>query len=158
MSRALFSCLAFALTLASGCGHHFEIQAPDDFAELDASAQERRGFAYRATSADGAVLGVREVDNTGHASRDFWVQAIRNRVRRAGGYALVSEASVRSADGTEGHQLRFGRDEGSEPYDYWITLFVTHDHVMVVEAGGRHEPFEAQREDLERAIGSIRLR
>jgi hypothetical protein len=163
--RSLRSTLALsrllgALLLASlaGCGHHFELQSPADFAELDPDAQARRGFAQRAVSADGVVVAVREVDNDRHASRAFWLDAVRNRVRRSGGYALLSESSVRSADGAEGHQLRFGRDEGQRPYDYWVTLFVTESHVFVIEAGGRREHFEARRAAVEQTIASFRLR
>lgn len=141
-----------------GCGQHFDLEAPDDFAELTSGGGSATRHAYRATSADGAILAVREVDNTQHASRAFWAQAVRNRLRRAGGYALLSEQTVRSADGTEGQQLRFGRDEGASPYEYWVTLFVTHERVFVVEAGGRREPFEAQRAAIEQAIATLRLR
>ena len=150
--------LSLGLAALAGCGHHFELRSPDDFVELEPAQQERMGFAYRATSADGAVIAVREVGNDRHASREFWVEAVRNRVRRSGGYALLSESAVRSADGAEGHQMRFGRDESQRPYDYWVTLFVTHDHVFVLEAGGRREHFEEERESIERAIASFRLR
>lgn len=141
----------------TACGHHFEIHAPERFVELEPGMQERMGFAYRATTANGAVIGVREIDNDRHASAEFWVEAIQNRVRRAGGYALVSETDVRSADGTAGHQLRFGRDEGQHPYDYWITVFVTPDRLFLVEAGGRRDHFERERESIEHAITAIRL-
>ncbi|MBX7191383.1 MAG: serine/threonine protein kinase [Sandaracinaceae bacterium] len=154
--RALVFTLAAALALA-GCGHHFQIHTPDRFVELEPGAQERMGFAYRATSANGAVLAVREIDNDRHASAEFWVEAVRNRVRRAGGYALLSESEVRSADGRTGHQMRFGRDEGQHPYAYWVTLFVTPDRIFVVEAGGRREPFEAEQASIEQAIGALRL-
>lgn len=158
--RSLGSTFAISLLLAalSGCGHHFELRSPDDFVELDPGAQARRGFAQRAASADGVVIAVREVENDRHASRAFWIDAVRNRVRRSGGYALLSESAVRSADGAEGHQLRFGRDEGQRPYDYWVTLFVTESHVFVIEAGGRREHFETERADVEQAIASFRLR
>ncbi len=158
MRIALLLSIASGLGSLAGCGHHFELHSPADFVELDPDRQARMGFAYRATSADGAVLAVREVDNDRHASREFWVEAVRNRVRRSGGYALLSESAVRSADGSEGHQMRFGRDESQRPYDYWVTLFVTHDHVFVVEAGGRREHFEQERADIEAAIASFRLR
>ncbi len=158
--RALILLLALVLSgVIGGCaGRHFRLEASDAFVELDPAQQSREGFAYRATTANGAVIGVREVDNDRHASADFWVEAVRNRIRRAGGYALLSESDVRSADGTAGHQMRFGRDESQHPYDYWITVFVTHDRIYVVEAGGRREHFEPAREAVERAIGSLQLR
>jgi hypothetical protein len=155
--RPLIQIVLLGLLGTAGCGHHFELRAPERFVELEPGMQERMGFAYRATTANGAVIGVREIDNDRHASAEFWVEAIRNRVRRAGGYALVSESDVRSADGTAGHQLRFGRDEGRHPYDYWITVFVTHDRLFLIEAGGRRDHFETERESIERAITAIHL-
>lgn len=157
--RALTLCLALiAMGSLVGCaGRHFTLEASDAFVELDPAQQSREGFAYRATTANGTVIGVREVDNDRHASADFWVEAVRNRIRRAGGYALLSESEVRSADGTAGHQMRFGRDEAQHPYDYWVTVFVTHDRIFVVEAGGRREHFEPTREAVEQSLTSLRL-
>lgn len=112
----------------------------------------------RATTADGVVIGVREIQNPRHGSGDFWVDAIRNRLRRDAGYALTSEADLRAASGHAGHQLRFGHDESSRPYVYWVTVFVTPDRVFVVEAGGRREHFEAAQARVESAISTFRVR
>jgi hypothetical protein len=146
-----------ALLALAGCGHHFTIDAPDDFVELEPEREQRRGYAMRATSADGVVIAVREIDDAREGSREFWVEAIRNRLRRAGGYALLEEEDVRAASGDSGHQMRFGRDESGRPYVYWITVFVRGDRVTVVEAGGRREVFEAEADDVRRAIASVRL-
>ena len=151
--------IAIVLGACAGCaGRHFELETPDDFVELDERAQGRRGYALRATSADGIVIGVREIENDREGSRDFWVQAIRNRLRRAGGYALLEESEVRAASGETGHQMRFGRDEGAHPYAYWVTVFVRDDRITLVEAGGRREPFEAQADAIQRTIAGVRLR
>jgi hypothetical protein len=149
---------AIALALSvSACGQHFDVARPDDFLELAPEDSRRYGYEMRATTADGVVVGVREIDNPRHGSRDFWVDAIRNRLRRDAGYALTSESDVTGAAGASGHQLRFGHDESSRPYVYWITVFVTHDRVFVVEAGGRREPFEAAQARVEQAIASFRV-
>jgi len=151
------SVIAILLWACTGCaGRHFDLHAPDDFVELDERAQERRGYALRATSADGIVIGVREVENDREGSRDFWVQAIRNRLRRAGGYALLEESEVRAASGETGHQMRFGRDESSHPYAYWVTVFVRDDRITIVEAGGRRELFDAQADAIQRSIAASR--
>lgn len=157
MRNSLFV-LALSLSALAGCGHHFELDAPNDFVELDEGTQASRGYAMRATSADGVVLAVREISNDRHGSRDFWVQAIRNRLRRAGGYALLEESEVRAATGERGHQMRFGRDESARPYAYWLTVFVNDDRITLVEAGGRQETFEAQGDAIRRAIEGMRLR
>lgn len=151
--------IVIVLGACSGCAaRHFELETPDDFVELDEGAQARRGYALRATSADGIVIGVREIDDAREGSRAFWVHAIRNRLRRAGGYALLEESEVRAASGDAGHQMRFGRDEGSHPYAYWVTVFVRDDRITVVEAGGRRETFDPQSDAVQRAILGIRLR
>lgn len=141
-----------------GCGHRFEVSTPTDFVQLEEDAQQRRGYAMRATTADGVVIAVREIENDRHGSADFWVAAVRNRLRRAGGYALLEEAEVRAASGQAGHQMRFGRDEGGRPYAYWLTLFVTHDRIFVIEAGGRRELMEAQVSELETSLATFRIR
>jgi hypothetical protein len=157
--RIIHAALTLALGASTlGCGQHFDVAAPDDFLELASEDSRRYGYDMRATTADGVVLGVREIENPRHGSRDFWVDAIRNRLRRDAGYALTSEADVTSASGQSGHQLRFGHDESSRPYVYWVTVFVTPDRVFVVEAGGRREHFEAAQARVESAIATFRVR
>lgn len=150
--------LMLSASLAGCAGRHFDLDTPDDFVELEEGAQQRRGYALRATSADGVVLAVREIDDDREGSREFWVQAIRNRLRRAGGYALLEEEDVRAASGDTGHQMRFGRDESARPYAYWVTVFVRDHRITIVEAGGRRETFDAQAEEIRRTITGIRLR
>ncbi len=141
-----------------GCGgRHFALETPEHFVELDEPSQRRVGYDLRALSADGVVIGVRQIDNERHGSRDFWVDAVRNRLRRDGGYALVSESEV-TASGLAGHQMRFGRDQDGHPYRYWVTVFVTPSHVFVVEAGGREERFDAVEPQIEAALASFALR
>ncbi len=156
-ARALGLGWILALCLVGGCGQRFRIEAPRDFVELDPATQSSRGYALRATTADGVVLAVREIDNDRHGSRDFWVSAIRNRLRRAGGYALLEETDVRLASGDAARQLRFGRDEGSRPYAYWLTVVVRRDRIVLIEAGGRREVFDAHRDEIERAIRDTRV-
>ena len=149
--------LKLALALASlvfvGCGNHFAITAPTNFATLREA--DRNGYQMRATTADGVVIGVREIENDTHANQAFWATAIRNRLERAGGYALVSESEVRTTQGDTGLQLRFGRDENNVTYDYWLTLFVTNDRIYIVEAGGRRTRFEAERPNVEASIATF---
>ncbi len=158
MTQPKLTLLALSLVaLASGCGQRFAVTTPADFLELSHDDSRRWGYEHRATTADGVVIGVREIENPQHGSRDFWVDAIRNRLRRDAGYALTSEADVTAASGERGHQLRFGHDESSRPYVYWITVFVTPDRVFVVEAGGRQQHFEAAQARVEAAVSSFRV-
>ena len=150
--------VAVALTLVAGCGgRHFALTAPGNFIELDPRVQESYGYRYRATTADGVVIGVREIENERHGSPAFWLDAIRNSLRREGGYALLEESDVHAATGESGHTLRFGRDEDADPYTYWLTLFVTNDRIYLIEAGGRRETFAAAQADVEAAIAAFRI-
>jgi hypothetical protein len=131
-----------------------QITLPDDFVDLD---EERDDYEMRATTAHGVVLATREVENDPEGNLDFWVDAIRNRLRRAGGYALLEEKEVTAGSGQRGKQLRFGRDERGQTFHYWITVFVTDSHVLVIEAGGRKELFEEAAERVERAIAGVQI-
>jgi hypothetical protein len=147
----------FALLLGSavaGCGPGFTLNVPEDFVVLE---EDNRSYAQRATNAHGVVLAVREIDNEVHGSRDFWAEAVRQRLRVAHGYALVEESEAQAASGDRGLLMRFGRDEGSRPYLFWLALFVTEDKVFIVEAGGERERFEESRESIEGAIAGFRV-
>lgn len=157
MRTLVFSALVSIASCLAGCGAGFTVQQPTDFVSLDDGSTHARGYALRATSADGVVMGVRALENDRHGSADFWVEAIRNRLRRDQGYALVSEADVTAATGERGHQMRFGHDDGGHPYVYWVTVFVTHDRIFVVEAGGRRDRFEPATGEIETALSSFRI-
>jgi hypothetical protein len=156
MTRYALSILSLCVFV--GCGPRFDLATPRDFIALDQGEQANRGYALRATTADGVVIAVREIENTRHGSQDFWVQAIRNRLRRAGGYALLEEEEITAASGERGHQMRFGRDDNGHPYAYWLTVFVTNDRITLIEAGGRRETFEEQSSAVRDAIAAVRFR
>lgn len=142
------------LLALSGCAAHFELGTPTGFVELD---DDRSGYAARFTTADGVVIAVRELDNDPEGSREFWVEAIKNRLRMNGGYAFVEEVEVTAASGQSGTQLRFGRDQNGTPFTYWLTLFVGDDYLHIVEAGGRTELFESMAEQVAQTVASITI-
>jgi hypothetical protein len=124
-----------AAALLSGCGHDFTAATPRGFVELE----NQNLYDYRATSADGLVIGVRELDNDVKGELAFWARAIENQLRSRGGYALLDTRDVRSKDGVAGKQLRFGHDEGATPHLYYVSVFVTPKHVQLIEIGGTKE-------------------
>lgn len=149
--------LAIALLVLAalpGCSH-FTIRPPEHFVSLEES--EWSGFATRAVNADGVVLGVRDVENEPKGTLTFWTEAIRNRMRTVRGYALVEERPVRAATGEPGLQLRLGRDEGSHTYDYWVTVFVTDDRVLLVEAGGAREEFAKVKDAIDSTVHAFEI-
>lgn len=144
------------LCLVSGCGRPFEVNTARRFVELE---EEYSGYEYRATTADGVVVGVRAIDidpDKGEADVAFWAEAVEQRMRQIGGYALLENVDVRGAGGRAGKQLRFGRDEGERPYRYWVTLFIDDDYLFLIEAGGAQEAFTRAQRDVERMIKSVR--
>lgn len=149
------------LTLLTGCAS-FRLEPPQDFYELE--DYRRAGFASRATSADGVVLATRELGNEQEGTLAFWTVALRDRLRQDLGYALVEEQEVSAASGERGVQLRFGRDEQGEPYDYWVTLFVTEASLLspsqlyLIECGGKREVFTPRADALRTAIAGFEIR
>jgi hypothetical protein len=130
------------------------MNTPPGFVELD---EDYSAYDYRATSADGLVLAVREIDHDPKGQLPFWVRAIENRMRERGGYALLENKPVKSADGVTGQQLRFGHDdEGNKPHLYYVTVFVTDSKIFVIEAGGTKELMTSQAQQLDAAIQGFR--
>jgi len=135
------------------CGRPFDVKTPARFVELE----EESAYDYRATTADGVVVGIRavEIDPDRGGNLAFWVEAVEQRMRRMGGYALLGKSDVRAGK-LRGKQIRFGRDESDRPYRYNVTLFIDDDYLYVVEAGGAQEVFERAQADVTRLISTLR--
>jgi len=146
--------LASILVLAAACGSPVTLQTPDDFVVLD---DDDGPYDVRATSAHGVVISARAVDNDSEGSLAFWVDAIKNRLRTLGGYALLEETDVTAASGQRGKQLEFGRDVGGQTYVYWLAIYVTGDTVYLVEAGGRQDRFEPVQDRVRQALTGVDL-
>jgi hypothetical protein len=135
---------------AMGCGPSFVSQTPGGFVELD---NDHDSYDYRATTADGVVIAVREIDNEGEGGPEFWLTAIKNRMRERGGYKLIDEVPVKSADGVSGTQLQFGHDDGNnKPHLYYLAVFVTPETIWLVEAGGTKEQMTAEAAKVAESI------
>ena len=156
--RRLFASLALALPLLAGC--YTPLVPPDDFVELEEA--EYSGYVYRATNAHGVVVAVRELDNSRNGSLTFWTAAIRDRLREVRGYALVEELPVSCASGETGRRLRFGRDEGTKPYVYELSIFIvpestfSESELFLIESGGLRDDYEKVRTDLDHSIAGFR--
>jgi hypothetical protein len=126
--------LAVPLSLALGCSR-VGVVTPKGFVELP----DQEEYDYRATTADGLVLGVREIENDPRGELSFWARAIENQLRRQGGYALLETKDVKSKDGVAGKQFRFGHDEAKAPHLYYVAVYVTPSTIALVEIGGSKE-------------------
>jgi hypothetical protein len=127
--------------LALACGRPFDVKTAPGFVELE---QQNTGYDFRATTPEGVVMSMRveEAPSDKGADLDFWARAVTLQMRDVQGYALTDSRDVTSRDGTKGKQLRFGHDEGSKPYTYWVTVYVSQDRLFIVEAGGAQGLFE----------------
>jgi hypothetical protein len=124
--------LALALAALAGC-RPFVAATPPGFVDLG----DRYGSnEYRATTADGVVIGIRAFDNDPKGEMPFWSRALERRMREMAGYALLEQHEVKNRTGLTGLEMRFGHDEGKDPYVYTVALFVTDKKVFVIEAGG----------------------
>ncbi|MEM9190803.1 MAG: serine/threonine protein kinase [Myxococcota bacterium] len=154
MKRIGIYVLVAAIPALGACGSNFSVEPPRNFVHLE---DESSQYDFRASTADGVVFAVREVENERGGTLEFWATAIKNRLRLNGGYALVDEREVRVGSGHTGLQLRFGRDQRGTAFRYWLSVFVTEDHVHLVEVGGREEVFQDAEESVAAAIAAIEI-
>lgn len=144
----LIASLAAAATPV-GCGGPFVPATPPGFVDLG----DRYGDdEYRATTAEGLVLGIRAFENEPEGDLAFWSRVVEKRLREGGGYALLGKVDVKSRNGLPGVQLRFGHDEGKEAHLYYLTVFVNEDHVFLHEAGGRKELVERHQQQIDWSV------
>ena len=155
MTRTLAAWLFGAGLLLGGCGTSFEAATPPGFVELD---EADSAYAYRAMTADGLVIAVREIEHEPQGELSFWARAIENRLRQRGGYALLDTRSITCRSGQTGTQLHFGHDEGSRPHLYTVSLFVTDDTIYVIEAGGTKELMEKHADQIDWAVKNFMIR
>lgn len=156
----LFSMLvACVLAFGAGCGRPYDVATPEGFVELtedsdktyDSSADE-----YRASTADGVVLAVRAWDNEPKVDLVVATRSLENRTRLGQGYALLEKKEVVAADGTKGTALSLGHDQEGQAHLYKVVVFVTEDHVYIVEAGGKKELFEKATKSVDWFIASFK--
>lgn len=136
----------------AGCGTSFHAQTPPGFVAL--GEQDHR-YDYRATTADGVVVAVREIDNDVHGDEAFWAQAIELKLRSLGGYALLDQRKVTCHGGLSGRQIGFGHDEGTRPHLYVVTIFVTPNRIFLIEAGGAKDLMSREAAKLDAFVASF---
>jgi hypothetical protein len=144
--------LLLAALLASGCGHPFVAATPPGFVDL---GDRYPHGEYRASTADGVVIGVRAWDNDPKGELAFWSRALERRVREMGGYALLKKEDVTTAAHLTGVLMRFGHDEARTPYLYTVALFVTDKKIYLFEAGGTKEEMTRQEGQIRWALDRL---
>jgi hypothetical protein len=155
--KSIFYCSSvLGLLLAASCSPL--VVTPPGFVSLDSDDSQ---YDYRATTPDGLVISARELDHDPEGALSFWVDAIKNKMRDRGGYALIGEQDVKTQKGLAGKLLRFGHDEGKVPHLYSVAVFVTMGSwlstgsIYLVEAGGTKELVEKNDAKILAAIQSL---
>jgi hypothetical protein len=139
-------CLAASLA-CMGCGPGFTLKTPDGFVELD----DQKEFAYRATTAQGIVMGVRVEPNRPKGNLAFWTDAIDLKLRNIG-YTAAEAAEIKTKSGASGKQLRYKRTLYERPHIFWFTVFVTDADVYVIETGGDERDFTKVKDEIVKSL------
>jgi hypothetical protein len=150
--RLLALLVGATIGASAGCGTSFHTQTPPGFVAL---REHDHRYDYRATTADGVVVAVREIDNDVHGDEAFWSQAIALKLHALGGYALLDQRIVTCQGGLSGRQMRFGHDEGTRPHLYVVTIFVTTNRLYLVEAGGAKDRVSRDASKLDAFVASF---
>lgn len=154
MNHLRTAALLLALSATAACGPSVTLQTPSGFAVLE----DQKEYLYRATSAEGVVLGVRAEKNEPRGNIDFWADALDRQLRRGGYVADGDMKEVHTKTGLTGREVRYTRVENGRKYRFWMTVFVTEKRVWVVEAGGDADRFKEKMQlGVQQAIESIRV-
>lgn len=150
--KKILACALVAAAACAACGPSVSLRTPPGFAVLD----DQKEYVYRASSADGVVIGVRAEKNDPQGNLDFWSEVLNQKLRQMGYAPEGAAAEVRTAGGLAGREMKFTAKRAGRPHRFWIAVFVTEGRVWVVEAGGDADRFtEKHQKAVERAIQSM---
>ncbi len=154
MKRLATLACAVTTMATAACGVPFRATTPTGFVELD----DQANYDYRAIAPEGVAIGVRAIDINSKGDLPFWTRAVTLRMRQLNGYAVVSERDVKSLDGTPGHEVLFGHDEGGKPFVYQVRLFVAQNRLFIVEAGGPEAVYAQHKVAVNDALDHVKVR
>jgi hypothetical protein len=149
--------IAWLLALVAGLTacNTFAVKTPQGFVSLE---RYRTQTYYKAVSPDNAVITVTAFEHRDQGSLDFWTGILKREMVLQKGYKLTGAEAVRTGGGHEGRQLLFTTMNGTSPYTYEATLFVTRRYIYVIEAAARAKRFKAHRGSVDALIASFRPR
>lgn len=138
----------------AGCAGTSRIDVPEAFVTLDEGSGWE--FDLRAVSADGVVLAVRTEENKENGTLAFWAQAVENELTGAKGYALAKANDVTTDAGRPARRMEFTAEKAGVPYGYIIVMTADERSVRIAEAGGPADKVELHRQDIDKALLSVR--
>jgi len=151
--NAIVAAALVAATLLAGCREP-QLTLPQNYLRLESPGDL---YADRSLSADAVYLAVRRRQPAQGGSLEFWARAVRNELVGQG-YVLGAETTIASADDVPGVRLDFSHTAGGRAMGYSAAVYVHADRVTVAEAGGPKAAFDADRERLQAALASVKLR
>ncbi len=146
------SALSALVSGLAGC-NKFAVKTPAGFVSLE---RYRSKIYYKAVSPDNAVITVSAFKHKNKGSLDFWAAILKREMVLQKGYKLTKTVTIKTDDGLEGRQLSFTTKNGSTPYIYESTLFVTKRYIYVVEAASIAKRFKSHRGSIDALIASFR--
>jgi hypothetical protein len=143
-----------AVSVAAGC-RPTRLELPESYVRL-----AEPGYAHtdRVVSADGVYIGLRRGQRSEDGSLDFWAKAIRNQLAGGKGYVLTGESAITSADGVAGKRLDFTCPINDREFAYTLAVWVHGGQVIVAEAGGPKEAFEADAAKIAGSLSSLKIK
>lgn len=146
--------LVAGLAVAGGCVPS-ALTTPADYVRL---AKPPYPYYYKAVSAEGVSLAMRQEDNPEGGTVEFWAAALKNQLVGARGYTLRGESAAASADGVAGKRMDFTANLQGRDMAYLVAVWVEGKAIIIVEAGGPKEKFAADRAKIEAALKTVRVK
>jgi hypothetical protein len=146
----LLLALALVSLLALSCvTPQVEIDTPKGFAAyIDAEP-------YRAISAEGVRLRARLIENDPEQSLEFWREALRVKMERAG-YAKLAEERFDAPSG-EGAYFEWAAPVNGEDWVYMTAISLEEGQIVLVEAAGPFELYSAHRSAVKESLASLQV-
>ena len=145
--------LTIVLTLLGACA---SFAPPDGYVGIE---RPRRAYELEAVSALNCRYRIRRVDAGANGTLSFWTDAITNELVKSRGYERVAAEPITTSSGVTGHELRFRTASGGIEYSYLVSLVPDRswlsDSILVVEAGGVADVFEADLAAIRAAVASL---
>ncbi|WP_146974417.1 hypothetical protein [Lujinxingia vulgaris] len=159
LMRRLLQTALIAAALSTAACADFKITTPDQMVEV--SKTKNTAADYVAMTHHGVVMRAQTFEvgesrgaDAPPASLEFWEQAVMERMRTRGGYALLEKSDIEAASGEKGLRFEFGRDQNGAPYRYTVALFATDKRIHLIEAGGRQDRYDEATEAIDQALES----
>lgn len=131
-----------------------KVKTPADFAEL---REPGYNFEYRAISSDEVTIAVKKRKNDPKGDAKFWAKVMKEKVPLIYGYEFKKDEDISTDRGVKGKILQFEVEQEEGKYVYMIGVFIKKKKMWIFEAGGREEAFKSHRNDILRAIKSMKI-